>query len=61
MRECMQAEGLSSLDDEVNMLSDQDGGLVRALGLAYNMAVRHSERARRGAIALWHCAAAPPR
>jgi len=38
MSECMQAEGLSSLDTEVTMVADKDAELVKSLGLAYNMA-----------------------
>lgn len=38
MRSCMEKEGLSSIDTEVTMLADDKGELIKALGLAYNMA-----------------------
>ena len=38
MRKCMEAEGLSSLDNEVNMLADKDSNLIKALGMGFNMA-----------------------
>jgi peroxiredoxin len=37
MKECMQAEGLSSIDTEVEMLSDDKGDFIKSLGLAYNL------------------------
>ena len=38
MKDCMQAEGLSTIDTEVTMVSDKDAELIKALGLAFNMA-----------------------
>jgi peroxiredoxin len=37
MRECMQAEGLSSMDTQVEMLSDDKGEFIKSMGLAYNL------------------------
>ena len=38
MKECMDQEGLRSIDSEIDMLSDDKGELVKSLGLAFNMA-----------------------
>jgi len=37
MKKCMQEEGLTTLDSEVNMLADKGGDLIKALGLGYYM------------------------
>ena len=38
MKECMESEGLRSMDTEVSMLSDDKCEFIKSLGLAYNMA-----------------------
>ena len=38
MKECMEKEGLRSMDTEVSMLSDDKCEFIKSLGLAYNMA-----------------------
>jgi len=44
MRKCTEQEGLKTMDTEMAMLADQDGNLIRALGLAYAESLDRKEK-----------------
>merc|ERR1719321_2555135 len=44
MRECMEQEGLKSIDTEMKMLSDKGASFIKALGFAYADVLDNKEK-----------------